>query len=253
MTNFLNPAAQKTVLIVGCDTEVGKTVTTSALAAYWQRYYPEQSLGLMKLLQTGIGDQEHYQQLFGAIGHWQIVTPQQFSTPVAPPIAAEREGKIIDLALVWQTLQALQQHHQRVLVEALGSLGSPVTAELTVADIAGLWRLDCLLVVPVKLGAIGQAIAQVALANQTNVTIKGLVLSCSSSDAEAHRDDWAAPAMLEQFTRLPVLGTIPFLDAEARLDPKRLAQAAASLDLEKMAFFPNLVRPHPLNPVGSVA
>jgi dethiobiotin synthetase len=237
MTNFSNPAGQKTLMVVGCDTEVGKTVATSALAAYWQQHFSDRSLGLMKLLQTGIGDDEHYHRLFESRKNWDIITPLKFLTPVAPPIAAEREGKIIDLAVVWQGLQQLQQRHDRVLVEALGSLGSPVTDELTVADIAGLWRLDCVLVVPVKLGAMGQAIAQVALARQTKVTIKGLILSCASPDAEHRIEDWAAPSMLEQFTGLPVLGAIPYLDPEARENIDRLAYAASGLNLEKMAYF----------------
>ena len=237
MTTFFNPVGQKTLFVVGCDTEVGKTVVTSALAAYWQQHFADQSLGLMKLLQTGVGDDEHYQQLFQSMTPWEIVTPLKFATPVAPPIAAEREGKMIDLAVVWQALQSLQHRHDRVLVEALGSLGSPVTDELTVADIAGLWHLECVLVVPVKLGAMGQAIAQVALARQTKVTIKGLILSCSSPEAENQIGDWADPAMLEQFTGLPVLGTIPYLNEEARKNIDRLAQAAAGLDLEKMAYF----------------
>jgi dethiobiotin synthetase len=237
MTNFSNPVGQKTLFTVGCDTEVGKTVVTSALAAYWQRHFSGQSLGLMKLLQTGVGDDEHYHRLFGSITNWDIVTPLKFATPIAPPIAAEREGKPIDLALIWQTLQRLQQSHQRVLVEALGSLGSPVTDELTVADIAGLWRLDCVLVVPVKLGAMGQAIAQVALARQTKVTVKGLILSCGSPEAETRIDDWAESAMLEQFTGLPVLGMIPYLNEAARTDLSRLAQVAAALSLGQLDYF----------------
>ena len=237
MTNFFNPVGQKTLFIVGCDTEVGKTVVTSALAAYWQQHFSGQSLGLMKLLQTGVGDDEHYHHLFDAMTTWEVVTPLKFLTPVAPPIAAEREGRGIDLAVVWQTLQRLQQNHHRVLVEGLGSLGSPVTDELTVADIAGLWHLACVLVVPVKLGAIGQAIAQVALARQTKVTIKGLILSCSSPDAEAHIDDWAASPMLEQFTGLSVLGTIPYLDEKARTNLSQLAKVAAALNLAQLDYF----------------
>jgi dethiobiotin synthetase len=116
-------------------------------------------------------------------------------------------------------------------------LGSPVTDELTVADIAGLWRLDCVLVVPVKLGAMGQAIAQVALARQTKVTIKGLILSCGSPEAETRIDDWAESAMLEQFTGLPVLGMIPYLNEAARTDLSQLAQVAAALNLGQLDYF----------------
>jgi dethiobiotin synthetase len=33
-------ASLNALLVVGTDTEVGKTVVTSALLAYWQRYRP---------------------------------------------------------------------------------------------------------------------------------------------------------------------------------------------------------------------
>ncbi|NEO25849.1 MAG: AAA family ATPase [Kamptonema sp. SIO4C4] len=51
----------KPLLITGTDTEVGKTVLTTALVAYWQTYKTLDRLGLMKLLQTGEGDRELYQ------------------------------------------------------------------------------------------------------------------------------------------------------------------------------------------------
>jgi dethiobiotin synthetase len=190
----------------------------------------------MKLLQTGEGDDEHYQSLFGHCLTWDIITPQKWQTPVAPPIAAQREGKAIALDLVWQTLTQLQQTHPFVLVESLGSLGSPLTAELTVADLAGLWKLAAILVVPVKLGAMGQAIAQVALARQAKVKLKGIILNCQEAIAEERLEDWASPALLENFTQLPILGIIPQIPADQGQDLNTLAAIASHLDLERLGI-----------------
>lgn len=225
-----------TLLITGTDTEVGKTALTTILASYWYKHREGKSLGLMKLLQTGEGDDEHYQSLFGHCLTWDIITPQKWQTPVAPPIAAQREGKAIALDLVWQTLTQLQQTHPFVLVESLGSLGSPLTAELTVADLAGLWKLEAVLVVPVKLGAMGQAIAQVALARQTKVKLKGIVLNCQEAIAEERLEDWASPSLLENFTQLPILGIIPQIPAEKSQDLNTLAAIASHLDLERLGI-----------------
>jgi dethiobiotin synthetase len=191
----------------------------------------------MKLLQTGLGDDEHYQKLFGNFTDWDVVTPLKFNRPIAPPLAAEQEGKTVDLAMVWQTLQRLQQNHNRVLVEALGSLGSPVTDELTVADLAGMWRLPSILVVPVQLGAMGQTIAQVALAREKKVNLKGLVLSCSSAEAETKVEDWATRTMLESFTHLPVLGTVPYLKTSDLQNLERLAEVTTQFNLEQLDYF----------------
>ncbi len=228
----------KTLLITGTDTDVGKTVLTTALAAYWHYYRPDQSLGLMKLLQTGVGDDEHYQALFSHIKTWDIVTPLKFKEPVAAPIAAARENKAIALDVIWQTLTQLQNNHDWVLVEALGGLGSPVTAELTVADLAGLWHLDAVLVVPVKLGAIAQAVANVAFARQTKVTLKGIILSCNQTTAEEKIEDWTPTNLIQNLTQLPILGTLPFLSSEQLKDLDYLAKIATNLNWEKFGLEP---------------
>jgi len=95
------------LLITGTDTDVGKTVCTNACVAFSLQHYPKTSIGLMKLMQTGIGDRQLYQDLFGKISRVEIVTPLEFLTPVAPPIAADLEGRDIDLNLVWQSFTQL--------------------------------------------------------------------------------------------------------------------------------------------------
>ena len=141
------------LLVVGTDTEVGKTVVTTALVAYWQKHFAKTSLGLMKPVQSGVGDFELYTKLFELDQASEAIAPQRFSAPLAPPLAAAQEGKTVDLGVVWQSLNQLLTEKDFVLVEALGGLGSPVTDEWTVADLAAAWRLPILLVVPVKLGS----------------------------------------------------------------------------------------------------
>lgn len=218
-----------TLLITGTDTEVGKTVLTTALIAYWQTYRNLADLGIMKLMQAGEGDSELYRELFNLQQSQETLVPLYFKTPVAPPIAAVQEGLDIDLGKVWQALTQLQQTKKTVFVEALGGLGSPVTWELTVADIARDWRLETILVVPVKLGAIAQTVANVALARQNQIKLKGIVLNCVTPDAQSRLDDWTPPEFIQSLTQIPVLGVMPYLDSTRDVD--KLAQVAANLDL----------------------
>jgi dethiobiotin synthetase len=223
-----------TFLITGTDTDAGKTVLTSALAAYWLKHYPNQPLALMKPLQTGSGDREHYQRLFDLPQTLDELNPIHFDAPLAPPIAADLAGQSIRLDLAWQTYEQLRQRSALLLVEALGGLGSPITHELTVADLAREWRLPTLLVVPVRLGAIGQAIANVALARQAKVDLRGIILSCPQPLSPEQIEQWASPDMIASFTRIPVLGQLAYLADPS--DRAALSQAAANLDLE--AFLP---------------
>lgn len=218
------------LLITGTDTEVGKTVVTSALVAYWLKYHPKNSLGLMKLIQSGEGDVEHYRRLFDLDQSPEAIAPQRFIAPLAPPLAAAQEGKTVDLEPVWQVLSQLLSERKWILIEALGGLGSPVTQEWTVADLAAAWRLPIVLVVPVKLGAIAQSVANVALARQYKLSIKGIILNCPSPITDEQRESWAPVELIERITQLPVLGYIPYLsEIESLAD---LTAAASNLALE---------------------
>ncbi|NJL85290.1 MAG: ATP-dependent dethiobiotin synthetase BioD [Leptolyngbyaceae cyanobacterium SM1_1_3] len=219
-----------TLLIAGTDTDAGKTVVTTALAAYWQRYYSPRPLGLIKPVQSGVGDRELYQKLFKLDQTLDEINPAYFAAPLAPPLAAEREGRQVDLKPVWQTLRALERSRDWVLVEGLGGLGSPVTAELTVADLAAQWRLPTLLVVPVRLGAIAQAVANVALARQAQVALKGIILNCAQPRSPQEVADWAPQALIESLTQMPILGIMPHI-AEAT-DLFSLSNAASRLTLD---------------------
>jgi dethiobiotin synthetase len=218
------------LLIAGTDTDAGKTVLTSALAAYWKVHAPQRSLGVFKPLQTGVGDREWYNHLFDL--PLDVVNPVQFQAPLAPPLAADLEGKQIDLELVWRAYEKLCQQHDFVLVEGLGGLGSPITHQTTVVDLAWDWRLPTVLVVPVRLGAIGQAVANVALARLSRVHLRGIVLNCVQPCTAEDCDRWANETLIQTLTGIPILGTLPHFGDVTNLN--QLAIAASNLDLERL-------------------
>lgn len=222
----------KSLLITGTDTEAGKTALTTVLAAYCQKYYPQGSWGIMKPIQSGIGDREWYQNHFRLEQSTAEMTPLYFNAPLAPPIAAAKENRTVDLGIVWQTLTQLRSRLDLVLVEGVGGLGSPITDELTVADLAGEWRLPTVLVVPVKLGSLGHAVANVALARQARVDLKGIVLNCTQPRSDEEIADLTPKDLIQSLTNIPVLGCLPYVDDFS--DFEKLAQIASNLDLETL-------------------
>ena len=205
---------------------------TAALIAYWQQYCWAYKLGLCKPVQSGVGDREFYRRLFDLKQTDEQLNPLWYKTPIAPPLAAALEGKRVDLAKAWQVFSQLEVERDWVLVEGAGGLGSPVTAELTVADLAYEWRLPTVLAVPVKLGAIADAVANVALAKKKKVKLKGLVLNCTHPTTKTQLESWAPTDMIESLTRVPVLGVLPYL--KQIKDVEALSDAAAQLDLERL-------------------
>jgi len=221
----------KNLLITGTDTDVGKTLVAIALTAYQQKYHGERRFALMKLMQTGTGDHELYRELFDLKQTDQEITPLRFTAPLAPPVAAEKEGREVNLKTVWQNIINLQSRSDFLLIEALGGLGTPVTQELIVADLARDWRLPTILVAPVKLGAIAQIVANVALAKANKVNLLGIILNCLIPEAENAINDLTPINLIESLTQVPVLGTMPYLPDLK--DLSRLAAYASQLDLEK--------------------
>ncbi|MEL6580446.1 MAG: dethiobiotin synthase [Cyanobacteria bacterium J06621_12] len=224
------------LLIAGTDTNIGKTFVTVALAAYWQKYRlgrgheEKNQLSIFKLMQTGVGDVELYQRLFADRVGIEVVPPLRFKAPLAPPVAAAKEGKKIDLGSVWQEFKAAERKSQLVLLESLGGLGSPVTEELTVADLAADWRLPTVLVVPVRLGAIAHTVANVALARSLNIDLRGIILNCIQLEAVGRTEDLTPINLLQSLTQVPVIGTLPYAKDWDNSD--RIAQKVADWDLE---------------------
>ncbi len=218
------------LLITGTDTEAGKTVVTTALAAYWQKYFTNRSLGIIKPIQSGIGDREWYQKVFSLDQTPEEITPLYFQAPLAPPIAAAKENRFVDLGVVWKSFNQLCQKRDFVLMEALGGLGSPVTSELTVADLAGEWRLPTILVVPVKLGAISHTVANVALARQCKINLVGIILNCTQTRTAEEINDLTPSYLIQSLTNIPLLGCVPYIENPEDLE--KMAQIASDLDLE---------------------
>jgi dethiobiotin synthetase len=228
------------LLIAGTDNGVGKTVLTSALAAYWQRY-SSAPLGVIKPVQCGsehshanypAGERQLYPQLFSLEQSAESINPLYFTSPLAPPLAAAQEGRQIDLEQLWKPLEQLMQQRSFVLVEGWGGLGSPITAETTLADIAWDWRIPVVLVVPVTPGALAQTVANVALARHARIHLKGIVLNCLHPCHLNEREEWAPVELLQSLTNKPVLGCIPHLANPTDLN--KLVQVASDLALDQV-------------------
>jgi dethiobiotin synthetase len=225
-----------TLLIAGTDVGVGKTVLTSALIAYWQRYCNPQALGVMKPIQCGVGDRELYTQLFDLNQSLEEINPIHFLAPLSPPVAAAYEGRKVDLERAWKQFEQMTKKREFVLVEGFGGLGSAIARETTMADLAWDWRIPTILVVAVNPGAIAQAVANVALANQSRVHLKGIVLNCVQPCQAHEMEEWAAVEMIQNLTQKPVLGCIPHLTDPTDLGS--LVQVAAQLALERLIPLP---------------
>ncbi|AVV47639.1 dethiobiotin synthase [Streptomyces sp. ID05-04B] len=144
------------LVITGTGTEVGKTVTTAAVAA--TALAAGRSVAVLKAAQTGVaqgepGDAEEVARLAGALTAVEVA---RFPEPLAPATAARRAGLApVRPSDVADAARKLAVEHDLVLVEGAGGLLVRFDeAGGTLADAARLLRAPLLVVSSAGLGTL---------------------------------------------------------------------------------------------------
>ncbi|USQ89697.1 dethiobiotin synthase [Streptomyces phaeoluteigriseus] len=144
------------LVITGTGTEVGKTVTTAAVAA--SALAAGRSVAVLKAAQTGVrpderGDADEVARLAGAVTTAELA---RYPEPLAPATAALRAGMVpVRPREVADAAAKLAAEHDLVLVEGAGGLLVRFDeAGGTLADAAELLRAPVLVVASAGLGTL---------------------------------------------------------------------------------------------------
>ena len=229
----------RSFLITGTDTGIGKTTVASALAAALRRR--GRDVGVIKPVETGCQPgadgllvAEDAEQLRWAAKRdepLERICPYRLRAPLAPSVAARREGIHLDLSALVDSVQRVTAGCELALVEGAGGLLAPLTDTATFADLARACALRLLIVVGNRLGAINHARLTIDWARAAGLDVAGYVVNTLHATA-----DLAAETNVQVLRDLlgPALGVFPFVGSLARTaaDWERLADAAErSLDL----------------------
>ncbi len=152
----------KVLFISGIDTNIGKTYATGILA----RALAEKGKTVItqKMIQTGCTeiseDIEMHRQLqdipFTEEDKAGLTCPYIFTYPSSPHMAAERDGRTINLSTITEATRKLQEKYEYVLLEGAGGLMVP-------------------LVTSGKLGSINHTLLSLFACKQYGVEVKALV------------------------------------------------------------------------------
>ncbi|NUU22616.1 MAG: ATP-dependent dethiobiotin synthetase BioD [Streptomycetaceae bacterium] len=144
------------LVITGTGTEVGKTVTTAAVAA--AAVAVGRSVAVLKAAQTGVtpderGDAEEVARLAGAVTTAEVA---RYPEPLAPATAARRAGlPPVRPHEIAEAAAKLAAEHDLVLVEGAGGLLVRFDeAGGTLADVAELMTAPVLVVASAGLGTL---------------------------------------------------------------------------------------------------
>ena len=217
------------LFVTGTDTGVGKTFVAAGLA----RLLSDRGLhvGVMKPVETGCerrGDDlipaDAVRLFTSAGGHQDLssVCPYRFEAPLAPDVAARREGRSIDPVVILNRFRTVAASHDIVLVEGAGGLLVPIWGRYTMADLAGDVGLPLLVVTASRLGAVSHTLLTLEHARFRGVPVAAYVLNQltdTANDAMSTNAD-----LLARSTDVPCAGVIEWSPSDA----DRWAEAAAS-------------------------
>ncbi len=111
------------------------------------------------------------------------ISPWRYAAPIAPNMAAKREGGAIDLAaLAGFCRDGLAGGHDITLIEGVGGVAAPINDDATVADWMAMVGLPAVVVVGSYLGAISHGLTAVAALDARSIAIAGIVVNQSADN-----------------------------------------------------------------------
>jgi len=109
------------------------------------------------------------------------VSPWRFALPLAPDMAAAREGRRLDYAAVIDFCRtAIAENRDALLIEGVGGVMSPVDHQHTVLDWMTALRLPLILVAGSYLGTISHTLTALDVLARRDLTVVSVVISESA-------------------------------------------------------------------------
>ena len=189
----------KGVFITGTDTGVGKTFFACKLAAHLRE--SGYRVGVMKPAESGCAEQEGklYPQDATLLKHASAsqdpldkICPYRLREPLAPSVAAQRQGIILDIDRLIDVYDEISSGHDITLVEGAGGLMVPLLPSFTYADFARILKLPIIVIAANRLGMINHLLLTLEHARCKGLSVLGYVLnrleSGTSLAAETNRE-----------------------------------------------------------------
>ena len=186
-------------IIVGTDTNVGKTVFSAALVgalgcAYWK---PVQA-GL-----EGETDSQIVARLSGVSPNLILPEAYRLQHPVSPHLAAHADGIEIDIKNLNPPTEI-----KNTIIELAGGVMVPWSNKILSIDIIETWKLPVIVVARTTLGTINHSLLTLEALRKRNIFIHGVAFVGDESSG--------AQLAISEFGKTRILGRLPWLDLLTR-------------------------------------
>ncbi|WP_170546075.1 dethiobiotin synthase [Ruegeria arenilitoris] len=198
-----------TVIVVGTDTGIGKTVFAAGLtAALGARYW--------KPVQSGLEEATDSEVVAELTGAEVLSEAYRLNMPASPHLSAEDMGIEIDPARL-----ALPQVSGPLVVEGAGGLMVPLNRQVFFLDVIAQWQAPVVLVARTALGTINHTTLSLMALRNAGCDVVGVAFV---GDAEPDVEQTIA-----QMGNTRHLGRLPFIDTLSR---DTLTDAFGAIDVD---------------------
>ncbi|MGC1793069.1 MAG: dethiobiotin synthase [Pseudolabrys sp.] len=205
--------------VTSTGTDIGKTFVTAALIRYMRE--SNQPVAALKPIVSGydssVAETSDPAVLLAALGRRmsadeiERIAPWRFRAPLAPDLAAAREGRRVDFVeLVEFSRAAINGAKGPLFIEGVGGIMVPLDGRRTVLDWMTALDIPLLLIVGGYLGTISHTLTALDVLEQRKLTIAAIVVSESDGDAVALDDTVAS---IERFSNGVEVVGLPRLPA----------------------------------------
>jgi dethiobiotin synthetase len=204
--------------VTSTGTDVGKTFVTAGLIRYLrQQNRPVHALKpLVSGYDPSVVETSDPAVLLRALGRpvsaeeITAIAPFRFRAPLAPDLAAAREGRVLDFEnLVAFTHDTVGATDGILFVEGVGGIMVPLDAQHTVLDWMAALRLPVLLIVGGYLGTISHTLTALDVLTRQGLALKAIVVSEGERDAVPLEDTVASIARFAGRTPVVALPRLP--------------------------------------------
>lgn len=228
------------IFITGTDTDIGKTAVASGLAgAFKNRGY---SVGVMKPVQSGAlvrkgklysPDAEFLMKFLDKHDEPELVCPVLLREALAPGVAAEIEGKTVDLKLIKNAYLQLEKRHDIVIVEGAGGIAVPLRKRFLISDLITCLGIPAIIVARAGLGTINHTFLTIEHAKRNGIPVIGIVINNYRGGIAEETN----PEVIAQLTGLPILGIIPHdpaINVDGGITGNIVSLVEKNVDMEKI-------------------
>ncbi len=231
----------KVFFITGTDTNVGKTLVSSLLIMALKS--AGRKPGYMKPVETGVIlnengiknylDSFYVKKIAGLRETPGDMCPFTFEKPLSPYAASKFENKKICIKDILYSFYDLKDKFDPLIVEGAGGMLVPLKPGHFMIDLARYMKADVIIVTRAGLGMINHTLLSIDYAKNHDIKIAGIIVNNALNETD--ESVLSNVDILSEFTDVPVLGNIAYINTSDLKDTGKLqAIAVKNIDIKRI-------------------